>query len=123
MCQVLDTSPIIRLTKESKITVTAKKLTQYERKALHHKEKPHTGQGGEEVSRATRGEPTGEEGNTKEAGEGGEDKYMSGGNAVPVDLIKAARESSREEEDQRGGSGPTEETPRRWRALAVALVG
>ena len=59
--------------------------------------------------------PTGEDGKTIETEEeGGEEGSMSGGKAVPVALIKAANERSREDEDQRGASGPTEETPWRW---------
>ena len=46
-----------------------------------------------------------------EAGEGGKEKGMSGGKAVPVALINAARERRREEEDQRGASGLTRKTP------------
>ena len=58
--------------------------------------------------------PTGEDGKTIETGEeGGEDGSMSGGNAVPGALMKAASKRRREDEDQRGASGPIEETP--WR--------
>ena len=68
--------------------------------------------------------PTGEDGNTIETGEeGGEEGSMSGGKAVPVALMKAASERTREDEDQREASGPTEETPWRWRARAEALAG
>ena len=56
--------------------------------------------------------PTGEDGKTIETEEvGGEEGSMSGGKAVPVALMKAANERRREDEDQRGVSGPTEETP------------
>ena len=48
---------------------------------------------------------------------------MSGGKAVPVALMKAANEMRREDEDQRGASWSTEETPWRWRARAEALAG
>ena len=48
---------------------------------------------------------------------------MSGGDAVPVNLIKDPIERGRDEESQRGASGPIEETPWRWRSLAVALAG
>ena len=48
---------------------------------------------------------------------------MSGGKAVPVVLMKAANKRMREDEDQRGASGPTEEMPWRWRARAEALAG
>ena len=68
--------------------------------------------------------PTGEDGKTIATGEeGGEEGSISGGKAVPVALMKAANERRREDEDQRGASGPTEETPWRWRARAEALVG
>ena len=68
--------------------------------------------------------PTGEDGKTIETGkEGGEEGSMSGGTVVPVPLMKAASERRREDEDQRGASGPTEETPWRWRARAQALAG
>ena len=68
--------------------------------------------------------PTGEDGKTIEMGEeGGEEGSMSGGKAVPVALMEAANERRREEEDQRGASGATEETPWRWRARAEALAG
>ena len=67
--------------------------------------------------------PTGEEGNTIETGEEGGSESISGGKAVPVALMKAASERRREDEDQRGASGPTEETPWRWRARAEALAG
>ena len=68
--------------------------------------------------------PTGEDGRTIEAGEeGGEEGSMSGGMPVPVALMKAASESRREDEDQRGASGPTEKTPWRWQARAEALAG
>ena len=56
--------------------------------------------------------PTGEDGKTIETGEeGAEEGSMPGGKAVPVALMKAASERRREDEDQRGASGPTEETP------------
>ena len=48
---------------------------------------------------------------------------MSGGKAVPVAFMKAASERRREDEDQRGASWSTEETPWRWRARAEALAG
>ena len=67
--------------------------------------------------------PTGEDGKTTETGEEGGDENMSGEKAVPVALIKAASERRREDEDQRGASRPTEETPWRWRARAEALAG
>ena len=68
--------------------------------------------------------PTGEEGKTIEPGEEGEEEEsMSGGKAVPVALMKAANEGRRQDEDQRGASGPTEERPWRWRARAEALAG
>ena len=56
--------------------------------------------------------PTGEDGKTIETfEEGGEEGSMSGGKAVGVALMKAASERRSEDEDQRGASGPTEETP------------
>ena len=68
--------------------------------------------------------PIGEDGKTVETGEkGGEEGSMSGGKAVLVALMKAASERRREDEDQRGASGPTEKTPWRWRAHAEALAG
>ena len=68
--------------------------------------------------------PTGEDRKTiKKGEEGGEEGSMSGGNAVLVALMKAANVRRREDEDQRGASGPNEETPWRWRARAEALVG
>ena len=67
--------------------------------------------------------PTGEDGKTVETGEAGGSENISGGKAVPVALMKAASERRREDEDQRGASGPTEETPWRWRARAEALAG
>ena len=68
--------------------------------------------------------PTGEDGKAIEMGEeGGEPGSMSGGKAVRVTLIKAANERRREDDDQRGASGPTEEAPWRWRARAEALAG
>ena len=68
--------------------------------------------------------PTGEDGKTIETGEeGGEEGCMSGEKTVLVALMKAAIERRREDEDQRGASGPTEETPWRWRARAAALAG
>ena len=67
--------------------------------------------------------PTGEDGKTIQTGEeGGEEGSISGGKAVPEALIKAANERRREDEDQRGASGPTQETPWRWRARAEALA-
>ena len=48
---------------------------------------------------------------------------MSGGKVVPVAFMKAARDSRREDEDQRGASWSTEETPWRWRARAEEPVG
>ena len=57
--------------------------------------------------------PTGEDGKTIETGEEGGEKSRSGGKAVPVALMKAAGERRREDEDQRGASWSTEETP--WR--------
>ena len=66
--------------------------------------------------------PTGEDGKTIETGEEGESGSISGGKAVPVALMKAASERRREDEEQRGASGPTEETPWRWRARAEALT-
>ena len=68
--------------------------------------------------------PTGEDGKTIETGEEGvEEGSMSGGKAVPVALMKATSERRREDEDQRGASRATEETPWRWRAHAEALAG
>ena len=67
--------------------------------------------------------PSGEDGKTIETGEEGGEESMSGGKAVPVALMKAASERRREDEDQRGASGPTEETPWRWQARAEALAG
>ena len=68
--------------------------------------------------------PTGEDRRTIETEqEGGEEGSISGGKAVLVALMKAANERRREDEDQRGASGPTEETPWRWRARAEALAG
>ena len=64
------------------------------------------------MNRATGVGPTGEDGKTIETWEeGGEEGSMSGGKAVPVALMKAASERRREAEDQKGASGPTEETP------------
>ena len=48
---------------------------------------------------------------------------MPGGKAVPVALMKAASEMRREDEEQRGASWSTEETPWRRRARAEALAG
>ena len=67
--------------------------------------------------------PTGEDGKTIETEEEGGSGSISGGKAVPVALMKAASERRREDEDQRGASWPTEETPWRWRARAEALAG
>ena len=103
--------------------VTAENLSHYKRNVIHHKRKPQTGRGGEEASRTTGGEPTGEEGNTMGAQERGEDEVISGENALPVDLMKAASKRSKEEEDQTGTSGLTGEMPWRWHALAAALAG
>ena len=76
------------------------------------------------MNRATGVGPTGEDGKTIETGEeGGEEARVSGEKAVPVALMKAASERRREDEDQRGASGPTEERPWRWRARAEALAG
>ena len=75
------------------------------------------------MSRATGVGPTGEDGKTIETGEEGGDETMSGGKAVPVALMKAASERRREDENQRGASWSTEETPWRWRARAEALAG
>ena len=55
-------------------------------------------------------------------GEEGEES-MSGGKAVPVAFMKAASERRREDEDHRGGSWSTEETPWGWRARVEALAG
>ena len=55
-------------------------------------------------------------------GEEGEES-MSGGKVVPVAFMKAASERRREDEDYRGASWSTEETPGRWRARAGALAG
>ena len=66
------------------------------------------GVGGGGANTATGVGPTGEDGKTIEAGEeGGEEGSMSGGKAVPVALMKAANQRRREDEDQRGASGPT----------------
>ena len=65
----------------------------------------------------------GEDGRTIETGEQGWEKGISGGKAVPVALIKAASPRSREDEDYRGASWSTEETPWRWQARAEALMG
>ena len=67
--------------------------------------------------------PTGEDGRTIETGEQGWEEGISGGKAVPVALMKAASFMRREDEDQRGASYSTEETPWRWRARAEALAG
>ena len=56
----------------------------------------------------------GEDGKTIETGEEGGEECMSGGKAVPVTFMKAASERGREDEDQRGASWSTEETPWRW---------
>ena len=47
---------------------------------------------------------------------------MSGGKAVPVAFMKAVSARRRVDEDQRGVSWSTEETPWRWRAHAEALA-
>ena len=65
----------------------------------------------------------GEDGKPIEMGEQGWEEGMSGGKAVPVALIKAASLRRREDEDHRGGSWSTEETPGRWQADAEALTG
>ena len=67
--------------------------------------------------------PTGEDGKTIETGEEEGAESMSGGKAMPVALMKAASERRWEDEDQRGASLSTEETPWRWRARAEALAG
>ena len=51
--------------------------------------------------------PTGEEGKTIETGEKGEVESMSGANAVPVALMKAASERRRGVEDHRAVSWST----------------
>ena len=66
--------------------------------------------------------PTGEDGKNIKAGEGGREGNMSSGKGVPVALIKVASERRKEDEDQRGGSWSTNETPWRWRACAEALA-
>ena len=48
--------------------------------------------------------PSGEDGKTSETGEDGGDESMSGGEAVPVALMKATSERRRDDEDQRGAS-------------------
>ena len=79
VCQVLDTSPNIQLTKESKVTVTAEQPSHYERKVIHHRKNLiEDGEGRRQVG-PLGGVPTGEEGNTMEGGEGGADRVMSGG--------------------------------------------
>ena len=65
---------------------------------------------GEEASSATGVGPTGEDGRTIEMGGEGEES-MSGGKVVPVAFMKAASERRREDEDHRGASWSTEETP------------
>ena len=55
--------------------------------------------------------PTGEDGKTIETGEKGGEESMSGGKAVPVAFMKAVSERRREDEDQRGASWSSEETP------------
>ena len=55
--------------------------------------------------------PTGEDRRTIEMGEEGGGESMSGGKAVPVAFMKATSERRREDEDQRGASWSTEETP------------
>ena len=67
--------------------------------------------------------PKREDGKTIETGEEGGDESMSGAKVVPVALMKAASERRREDEDQRGASWSTEETPWRWRARAEGLAG
>ena len=103
--------------------VTAEKPSHCDREIIHHMGKPHIGQGEQEKHRTTGGGHTGKDRNTMEAGEEGEDRIMSGGKGVLVALIKAAKKRRKKGEDKRGASGPTEETPWRWRALAVALAG
>ena len=65
----------------------------------------------------------GEDGRTIEAGEEGGEESMSGGKAVPVTFMKAASERRRKDEDQKGASWSTEETPWRWREGAETLAG
>ena len=48
---------------------------------------------------------------------------MSGGKAVPVAFMKVASERRRKDEDHRGASWSTEETPWRWRTRAEAVAG
>ena len=67
--------------------------------------------------------PIGEDGKTIETGGKGGEESMSGGKGVPVALMKSASERRREDEDQRGASWSTAETPWRWRARAEALAG
>ena len=81
------------------------------------------GRAGGDEKRPLGGGAGGEEGKTMETGEPGMEGTMSGGKLTPVDLIKAARETRREGEDQRGASGAMDETPWRWRARAGALAG
>ena len=69
------------------------------------------GAGGGKANRPTRVGPTGEDGNNIETEEEGGEESISGGKAVPVPLIKAASERRRKDEDQRGASWSTEETP------------
>ena len=57
---------------------------------------------------------TGEDGKTIETGDKEGAESMSGGKTVPVALMKAASERRREDEDHRGASWSTEETPWRW---------
>ena len=67
--------------------------------------------------------PTREDGITIKTGEEGGEESMSGWKAVLGAFMKAASERRREDEDQRGASWSTEETPWRWRARAEALAG
>ena len=67
--------------------------------------------------------PTDEDGKTIETGEEGGEVSMSGGKAVPMAFMKAASKRRREDEDERGASWSTQETPGRWRARAEALTG
>ena len=55
--------------------------------------------------------PKGEDGRIIETGEQGWEEGMSGEKAVLVALIKGASPRSREDEDHRGGSWSTAETP------------
>ena len=65
----------------------------------------------------------GEDGKTIETGEEGREGSISVGKAVPVAFVKAASERRREDENERGASWSTEETPWRWRTRAEALAG